>query len=277
MRSVGHDPRKKVRAPSGDDGAQARPVVEPAAAREVSAAEVARPEVVAVDLKRVRVFGLKYACPAETNHAFYEVVGHILSGRHDLAEARLASYFRNWCPATAAAVLGLPDDHALADFPPMAAVLPWHAAEPGDALLAAEATLSREGAPLKFGVSDGCPLFGPTSRRHVRVLVAEVAKIIALWRKSEFVYPPELLSGIIIQDDRLGRGRARRGWVLELHTGVAHVAVLEAMGVPQATAHVVPSAEVLRSEVGDWAHVQDGLLTEAEALQIFDRFVEGDL
>ena len=65
--------------------------------------------------------------------------------------------------------------------------------------------------------------------------------------------------------------------ILDLRGGVVWAAVFAALGQRAVRARLFPGPPVRRAEVADWPRVQDGLFTVAQALQVFDQFVEGVL
>ena len=225
--------------------------------------------IIVVEYSHVRVLGRRPVCPVSPDGELYRAAMKIVA--HDdlgAAVVMLEEYYGVNRPATAAAVLGLPENHELADYPPLAAVLPWEQVTPSARLLEAEADVARDMGEL--GITDGCSQFGPVSRRRLRQEVRELHLSVL---RNQGKLPStviELPIGYFVDDDRSGN------WIFVLRAGAYQCAARAAMGYSGVALRICADP-VLRSQAAQWYGVQSGLFTEAEALGIFDRLVVGAL
>ena len=230
-------------------------------------------------LSRTRGFGLRPCCPAATTSHLLRAACLIREGRRSTAEQRLANYYQEGFPLSAADVLGLHRGHAAANYPPLAAVLPWFGMTPGDYLVAMETGIrgyALQNNHADWGVTDGHTQFGPASRRKICHEVVRLEDLLASVQQSGISedYPPVL--GCLLTDDR---GEGGQPWVFDVRDGLHRCAVYAALGYETVEMKLVANLgpEVRRSQSAEWAQVRSGLFTEDEALTLFDRYVDGRL
>lgn len=286
-----YTPAPSAPPPSTDDPAPPDPDIadevagaEEGAVRPEGAAPPCPPEpesdrVIRIELASVRCFGLmRINCPAEPASAVWLAASALAQGIPDLARGVLARYYETSCPRTAADVLGLPPHHELADYPPLVAVLPWMRMSPSEYLIAMETGIrghSLQGGDADFGVTDGHAQFGPASARFVRYEIERLRLVVESVAARGVDGPPPL-GTLVVDDEHLGEAPRR---VFDVRDGLHRCAAFAAHGIKEIDAQVVADIGPITRRSGSalWHHVQTGLFTEAEALDVFDRYVAGTL
>lgn len=234
----------------------------------------ARDQVVDVDMRRVRVFGLSPCWPVPS--ALCLAARRLAHGGRKAARGILEAYYATGFPPSAADVLGMDSTHALAGYPPLAAVLPWYQMSPDEYLRAMEEAIvghaQQTGRP-GWGVTDGHTQFGPVSSRKLDFELERLSSLVNSVRQHgvSSEHPP-LLGGLVV-DDRSAF------WVFDVRDGLHRCAVFSAMDYQWARGQVVANLgpTVYRSQSADWPQVQSGLFSKEEALSVFDRYIAGRL
>lgn len=231
--------------------------------------------VINVPLGRCRGFGVSPSNLGTVGNPFVRATRHIMeTGCDDFATSPLADYYNGFQPASAAAVLGLANGSRMADYPPLAAVLPWHVSTPAERHKLMRGSIEqywrRHGIDLN--ADDGVTEYGPVSlkkgaREITRLL--DVYKSISAqgFRRDHGDLYATLLIG---SDDG--------EWACQITDGIHRVAVMVALGYSCAPVRVIAEgtmSAVRRADVNAWPHVRSGLLSRDEALAVFDKLLRG--
>lgn len=204
---------------------------------------------------------------------FTRAVTDYLSGeRTDYADSILPCFYESWQPTTLAEFVGLDvDEDSPLSRPLIVGVLPW---EPVRGI--EELTLERNVYELdrlaKFGLAPegthGYDYFGPTSdalgeyrfNKHCNV-AASIAQ--NGYAPSDHIIDVQLMAG-------------EGSWGLLVRDGKHRTIAMAALGV-QSVVVALPwdYPMIRRSDVETWPGVASGLYRVDEALEVFDRFVEG--
>lgn len=232
--------------------------------------------MIEVPLSRMRGFGLKPACPASPDCFLRKAAVSLSKGDRTTAFNQIANYYSTWRPETAAEVLGLPNDHAIGGYPPLAAIFPWSRMSPGEYLVALETGIRGyflQNNKADWGVTDGHTQFGPVSGRKLRAQTKRVAVLVSQMDTTDFLDKCSPILGGLLENDETG------DWAFDIRDGLHRTAVFSASGVTSITAQTVPgvSPTIRRSDCSVWAQVLSGLFTEGEALAIFDTYLGGTL
>jgi hypothetical protein len=204
---------------------------------------------------------------------FTRAVTDYLSGeRTDYADSILPRFYQSWQPTTLAEFVGVDvDEDSPLSRPLIVGVLPW---EPVRGI--EELTHERDAYELdrlaKFGPAPegthGYDYFGPTSdalgeyrfNKHCRV-AASIAE--SGYVPSDHIIDVQLMAG-------------EGSWSLLVRDGKHRTIAMAALGVQSVVVSLPWDYPVIRrSDVETWPGVTSGLYQIDEALEVFDRFVEG--
>lgn len=232
-------------------------------------------DIINISFSRCRGFGLK---PSKLDHPEQP----LLQTAHQLYEdpdrpatsTALDAYYGTFRPASAADVLGLPQDHPLSWHHPLGAVFPWNAQTPWEqeaALWDGILGYYAQHNCAHWRIGDGHTQFGPVSLRKLELEIWRITRLFESIREEGYDkknHPPIL--GAILVDDRTG------DWVCDIKDGLHRIAACHVMGWRSLPVRIIGETTV-RSEYRQWPGVHYGLFTPAEALQIFDAYFEGKL
>jgi hypothetical protein len=200
-------------------------------------------------------------------------VAEYLSGEcTDYARSTLRRFYDSWQPTTLAEFVGLEvDEDSPLSRPLVVGELPWEPAR-GMEELFHERDAYELDRLAKFGPAPegthGYDYFGPTSealgeyrfKKHCRV-AASIAE--NGYAPSDHIIDVQLMAG-------------QGSWGLLVRDGKHRTVAMAAIGVDSVVVSLPWTYPVIRrSEVEAWPGVTSGLYQVDEALQVFDRFVEG--
>ena len=215
--------------------------------------------------------GVTIADPA--TNPFTHAVAEYLSGEcTDYARSTLRRFYDSWQPTTLAEFVGLEvDEDSPLSRPLVVGELPWEPAR-GMEELFHERDAYELDRLAKFGPAPegthGYDYFGPTSEAlgeyrfkkhcHVAASIAENG-----YAPSDHIIDVQLMAG-------------QGSWGLLVRDGKHRTVAMAAIGVDSVVVSLPWTYPVIRrSEVEAWPGVTSGLYQVDEALQVFDRFVEG--
>ncbi len=234
-------------------------------------------QIIQVALKRFRGFGLRPSALMDLKNPFVQMVKLLLNGGEVRPESTpLAEYYNRFKPATAAAVLRLPKNHALANLPPLGAVLPWYFSSPVDHLKAMRIGVLGyylQHDKADWTLEDGHTQFGPVSDRKLICEIERFVELIDSVKAEGYLEDRPPVLGNVLFDDR------GEDWVCDVKDGLHRVVVFAAFGmklIPVRILKTVDPTIVRRSMSSAWPQVQSGLFTERQALKIFDAYGAGD-
>ncbi len=209
----------------------------------------------------------------ETLHAFAD-------GNRSYALSLLTNYYEHCCPRSMADVLNIKSE-IMEKIHPMATVLPWWGITHDNKLKrscidpVAEKLLSREAYKLglKPGIDYGWQYFGPASKLLCEL---EFKRLVDVYQSIEKNGYNTARFGHIHGQFLLTKHR----WVWVNVGGKHRFAALVALGyknIPVAAKFkpFISSLCVRRDEVESWHNVRNGLFKYQEALQVFDKMVDG--
>jgi len=190
----------------------------------------------------------------------------------------LEHYYRDFCPASMKSVLNS-DNLSLNKYHPMATVLPWGITTPEEKLPKvcvnqnAEKLLSSEAKKLGLHEKDnfGWQFFGPVSDN---LGLLEYQRLISVFNsiKNDGYHPENhgyIHGQFLISED---------SWVW-VNIGGKHrfasLAALNFKAIPVALSSRSSALYIRRIDVDCWPNVKNGLFAKEDALNIFDRIMNG--
>jgi hypothetical protein len=225
---------------------------------------------------------LGFRCAGDAGHPLIEAVTACL--RHPAqigSESPLRAFYERWRPANAAEVLGLGRSSSAATLmkapPHCYPALPWSSSSVEELALKMPQWIkeenSRHGTALDAG--HGHTFFGPLSESKWNMEFVRIKSISLAVSSRGF----ERSNGA--DGDILGFVMIRGGeWVLNAVEGQHRLAALAALGWSEIPIRIPyrrwshPNL-VYRSDVASWPNVRNGLFSERDALDVFDRIFDG--
>lgn len=210
-----------------------------------------------------------------THSPFVQTLHEFDQGHRHYVGSEMERHYTNVQPQSMAAVLGLADGER-SKLHPHAAVLPWWAATNKSIWrnMGVRQRQLRYKHPERYGldtnVDYGCQFYGPVSkgvgeleyRRHVNTHQSII-------KNGYLSYMHGHLMGQFLVSEN--------DWVWVCHKGNHRYASLMALGlehIPVAFSSKPGSSVIVhRNDVKLWPNVSNGLFSQTEALQIFDRFI----
>ena len=233
-----------------------------------------------VDLVEARIsdgIGLHHFGLASGYHPYVRAVAEAARPSCDDPERAireaLAMYFNRVQPQSPADWLDMPGAPSeLVNAPPHASTLPWQKNSPARWQEVREKGVQNENrlAGDELPLSDGWHACGPVSDRKLDVETCRLLKLLeSIQRKGLQRHNGRDgdIDAVLLRS-----GRGERWWI---NSGHHRSAVLSALGYK--TAPVRIKAVIDTTEAKSWPQVQSGLFTEAQAVRIVERLVDGDL
>lgn len=229
--------------------------------------------MVRVPMSSLRRSQLGVAIDDPSTNPFTRAVAEYLSGEcTDYQDSILHRFYKIWQPTTLAQFVGLEaDEESPLSRPLVVGVLPWEPARDMEEVLherdAYELDRLAKFGPAHGG-THGYDYFGPTSaavgsyrfNKHCRVAasIAENGSV-----PNDPIMDVQLMAG-------------DGSWALLVRDGKHRTIAMAALGVESVVVSLPLIYPVIRrSEVETWPGVTSGLYQVDEALQVFDRFIEG--
>lgn len=241
-----------------------------------------RPFVIEVPLDRCRGLGhLAFRCVPDSGHPLISTIEAFLAGKTTLDFTPLFHFYQHWTPRNAAELLGITNKGAsteLLNLPPYGDVPPWGSATLSDFIRSHQALTRRENLSwgLDAGVEDGTITFGPMSYRKAQVEFSRLESVTNSLLQSGNLCGEQghgYISGYLLLSGT--------DWAAVIKSGQHRIAALAALGY--STTPIVfgthsdrwPRLAIRRHDAPFWPNVRNGLFTEDQALEIFDRLIDG--
>lgn len=228
-----------------------------------------------VPLERCRSHMLGFTV---NENPFIKTLVDYSKGNSNYTGSVLEYYYNNYCPTSMQSVLKS-DNPSLNKYHPMATVLPWGISTPDEKLPnicvdpKAERLLSKEAHKLGLKEKDnfGWQFFGPVSEE---LGGQEYTRLVSVYNSiKEYGYRPERYGYIhgqflVSGDD----------WVW-VNIGGKHrfasLAALQYKSIPVALQSRSSALFIHRCDVDYWPNVKNGLFSRTDALNIFNRILDG--
>ncbi|CAA0102437.1 Uncharacterised protein [Zhongshania aliphaticivorans] len=209
------------------------------------------------------------------NNPFVQTLREFDQGHQHFAGSAMERHYTSFQPQSMAVVLGLADSES-SKLHPDAAVLPWWAAadQSNWRNMDAQQRRLRYKYPKRYGldanVDYGCQFYGPVSKGVGELEYQRHVKTHQLILKNGYLpYMHGHLTGQFLVSEN--------DWVWVCHKGNHRYVSLLALGLERIPVvfNSKPGSSVVvqRNDVSHWPNVTNGLFSEDEALQVFDRFI----
>ncbi|WP_290651123.1 hypothetical protein [Aquisalimonas sp.] len=185
----------------------------------------------------------------------------------------LEAYYRQCQPASAAEVLGLPEDQApgLSGLHAHAYTMPWWAGRPD--LQKRALWRKREAAQYGYqlSITDGNKNYGPVSLENGELEILRLTRLYQSMSLHGYQRHDGVdgdVKGMLLTD-------AGGNWCVSTRSGQHRVAVAAALGLESIPVRI-NHAPVKREELLYWPQVAEGRISPDGALVVFDRTMRGD-
>lgn len=241
-----------------------------------------QPFVINVPLERCRSLGhLAFPCVPDSGHPLIATIEAFLAGELNLESTPLFHFYQHWTPTNAAEMLGIPVKSAsqeLRNTPPYGDVPPWGHVTVRDFIQSRQTLTRRENLSwgLDAGVEDGTIGYGPMSYAKAQVEFLRLKSVTNSLLKSGNLCGDQghgFITGYLLVD--------RNDWVVSIKHGQHRIAALAALGYSTTPVMIGthsnrwPQLAVRRSDAASWPNVRTGLFTLEQAVDVFDRLIEG--
>ena len=238
-----------------------------------------RPVLLNVPLKKCLSFDLHhFPCTPDSSSPFIKCLRDYSSGKcKEYSGSALESFYSNYQPESAAEYMGFDslENAALFDEPPAGASLLWTC---GDPRKTANKRIRIQGGEnkrlgLRGGYSEGDKNFGPVSYEKGKL---EFDRLIDIYKSiKKLGFRAELgdnIKAVCVYSDICS------DYKFKIMRGQHRVAALAFLEYESLVVEIKPQGLggiVFRSHANKWPLVKNGLLTQAEATEAFDRMFEG--
>lgn len=242
-----------------------------------------KPFLIEVPLARCRGLGyLAFPCVPGAGHPFIDSIEVCLNGNQTTFRGSpLERFCQHWRPRSAAEAMGILDrntSRALLEAPPYGVVLPWAGITPDDAARYRIARVKEENMSfgVDFGIQEGFLECSPLSPRKLELEYIRLKNVTESIKEHGFKCDPVehgYISGYLLID--------RGEFAVSIRPGQHRIAALAALGYSSAPVVIgLPSNHwpyfaTYRNDVRSWPNVRNGLFTINQALELFDRLLEG--
>jgi hypothetical protein len=221
---------------------------------------------------------LGFPCSPDSPHPFIMTIRQLKDGASGVySGSALERYYSLFRPATVADVLGL-DGEGLQpggwlSEPPLTALVPWRRRSPEAAAKIRLEIMSREAHEHRFGAESGedWKYWGPTREKTGELEFRRLTAVSASIRKSGYRRHDGPDGDIVSSYILVREGLARMG----IGRGQHRVAALAALGHKNVPVRIEPWIVVRREEAQLWPSVRDGVISERQAVTVFDRIFDG--
>ncbi|WP_157703124.1 hypothetical protein [Alkalispirochaeta alkalica] len=218
-----------------------------------------------------------FPCIKGSGHPYIETAIQLLNGRISCYQGSpLFFYYQSFQPRDLSEVYGLElrEGHPAKALPPFSFVFPWVGSPSRYSARRRSASLAAENKTHGQAVSGdaGWHSIGPVSLEKGELEFARLGHILGEIEAHGYIRS-DALDGdvygvVLIHDD---------DFVVTIAPGQHRIAAMAALGYKKIPVRIgaKPVSIVRRETVGSWPAVRDGVISEIEALSIFDRVFEG--
>ena len=229
--------------------------------------------MVRVPMSSLRRSHLGVAIGDPSTNPFTRAVAEYLSGEcTDYQNSILHRFYKSWQPTTLAQFVGLDaDEDSPLSRPLVVGVLPWEPVRNVEELLherdAYELDRLAKFGPAPEG-THGYDYFGPTSDALGQYRFSKHCRIAASIAENGYAPSDHIMDVQLMAGDG--------SWALLVRDGKHRTIAMAALGVESVVVSLPWIYPVIRrQDVKSWPGVASGLYRVEEALEVFDRFIEG--
>lgn len=233
------------------------------------------PFLVKLPLNRCRHLKyLGFECTFESKSPFIQTLREYAEGHHTTyAGSVLEKYYKTFQPQNVAGLMGLDQNQCnsvLINTPAMGEIPVWNSGDPQAELKRRKWQIEQDNLlhGYNYKADEGDPFYGPVSERKGTLEFTRLIKTYhSIKEKGYTVSQNNSIKGVIL--------KAEEGWRCQILAGQHRIAALAALGFDNVAVLIGNEGIIRREDAEWWPMVQENIISEKQALWVFDRIFEG--